>query len=170
MTDWIGTTRRTGPRRGGHDLGASSRAGWRRAIVAVLALVLVSVMVPATAGRAVADDGAPGVAIQSVIADQIAAFGADDQARAFAHASPMIQRRFGNAATFMDMVKRGYRPVYRPRDYRFVSLRQEGDTLVQDVLLTGPDGALTLARYELVLIDGVWRINGCTLIEQGEGV
>jgi hypothetical protein len=39
--------------------------------------------------------------------------------------------------------------------------------LIQRVLVESEAGTV-VARYEMVEIDGAWRINGCT-IEQGEG-
>ena len=98
-------------------------------------------------------------AIQSVITDQMAAFGRDDAAGAFGYAAPSTQGVFGTADTFLDMVKRGYAPVYRPHSVQFAALTQEDDGTVQLVELIGPDGLPYTARYTMEdEPDGSWRI------------
>lgn len=103
-------------------------------------------------------------AIRGVIADQLAAFQRDDGPAAFAFASPFIQQKFGTPEIFMEMVRTGYRPVYRPREVQFRELVMEGGRLYQKVFLIGPDGEPVLALYEMQRQpDGSWRINGCIL-------
>jgi hypothetical protein len=104
-------------------------------------------------------------AIRGVISEQIEAFRRDDAAAAFAIASPMIQQLFGDPVNFMAMVVTGYPQVYRPRSLRFLALSDAGGRLLQKVLIEGPDGALVVAQYEMIEIDGRWRINGCTLVK-----
>jgi hypothetical protein len=106
-------------------------------------------------------------AIRDVIARQLEAMNRDDQAAAFAIASPAIQQLFADAPTFMGMVASGYPQVHRSRGHRFLKLEVIDDRLVQRVLIESDAGAV-VARYEMVEIDGVWRINGCT-IEAAEG-
>ncbi len=77
----------------------------------------------AAPGKTVADQTAGGAEIRGVIERQLAAFERDDADGAFAFASPGIRRRFGTPETFMDMVRRHYPPVYRPRDVAFGALR-----------------------------------------------
>lgn len=103
-------------------------------------------------------------AIRDAIERQIAAFRRDDGAAAFAFAAPSIQRRFGSVETFMAMVRDGYRPVYRPRTYRFGSLALIDGAIVQKVHIVGPDGAAVTAFYTMEKQpDGAWRIAGCAL-------
>lgn len=103
-------------------------------------------------------------AIRQVIQDQIAAFRRDDAGTAFGFASPGIQRMFGNSANFMDMVRRGYAPVYRPRGVAFGDLVEIDGRTVQKVRLVGPDGSAARALYTMERqADGSWRIDGCTL-------
>lgn len=103
-------------------------------------------------------------AIRSVIRDQIEAFRRDDGAGAFADASPGIRHMFGDAASFMEMVRRGYAPVYRPRRFAFGTLTEAGGRIVQHVEITGPDGAPVEALYYMEHeADGTWRIDGCVL-------
>ena len=85
--------------------------------------------------------------IQSVIRAQIGAFRRDDGTAAFGFASPGIRAQFGDAATFMRMVRQGYAPVYHPDSFAFGALvTMEGRT-VQRVEVTGADGAHDLALY-----------------------
>lgn len=109
-------------------------------------------------------------AIRAVIASQIGAFRRDDDSAAFALASPNIQHLFGDAATFMAMVRRGYAPVYRPGAVAFGPLVTTDGRIEQRVQLTGPDGAPALALYDMEREpDGSWRIDGCMLVP-GESV
>ena len=81
----------------------------------VKALVFAALL--AAASPALADSLADSdrAAIQSMIANQIAAFQHDDGAGAYRFASPTIQQIFPTVDDFMAMVKNGYPPVYRPQ-------------------------------------------------------
>jgi hypothetical protein len=103
-------------------------------------------------------------AIRAVISDQLAAFQRDDGGAAFAFASPTIREQFGNAETFMEMVRTGYPPVYRPSEVAFGDLTVTDGRIVQRVLLVGPDGVPVAALYTMEQQqDGSWRIAGCVL-------
>lgn len=123
--------------------------------IALLALTLVA----APGARAEAQEGA----IQRVISEQIAAFRSDDFAAAFTHASPSIRRMFGTAERFGAMVRQGYPMVWRPDAVRFGALEERGGRLFQPVFLTDAGGTLHIADYEMIAVDGVWKINGVTL-------
>lgn len=117
------------------------------------------------AARAQPATGADEAAIRGVISRQLDAFGRDDGPAAFAFASPGIQSQFGTPERFLDMVRRAYPPVHRPRTVEFSELLQSDGRIVQQVELTGPDGAAHLALYEMER-DGAggWRIAGCSLV------
>lgn len=136
---------------------------------ALLFVLLVLFAVPVAAQRVVpAADVGPSdrSAIQKVISDQVAAFRRDDGDAAFSFASPGIQRLFGNAETFMSMVRGGYQPVYRPREFVFRDLVLMDGHLVQQVAVMGPDGRRVTALYHMEQQpDGSWRIAGCYLVE-----
>lgn len=107
--------------------------------------------------------------IRQVIADQMEAFQRDDGAAAFAYASPAIRERFGSPDNFMTMVRRGYAPVYRPRQVEFWELIEEPGKPTQQVYVVGPDGVPMLALYEMQRQpDGSWRIDGCRLVRSPE--
>lgn len=107
-------------------------------------------------------------AIREVISQQLNAINNDDGQAAFAIASPNIQTMFGSPATFMSMVERGYPQIYRSRSHRFLNIDDSSGTLQQRVLVEGETGSV-IVRYEMIEIDGRWRINGC-IIEKVEDV
>jgi len=127
---------------------------------------LAAIVLLAIASTAVAQSPQE-TAIRGVIARQLEAMNRGDEAAAFALASPAIQSQFGDAANFMRMVERGYPQVYRSRSHRFLKLDSTEGRLIQRVLIESDTGTV-VARYEMVAIDGAWRINGCS-IEQTEG-
>jgi hypothetical protein len=134
----------------------------RRFLLGLSALVLAVGVAAAQAGPPADTDAE---AIRNVIARQVEAFRADDGEAAFAFASPGIRRQFGNATTFMDMVRGGYAPVYRPRSLAFGSIERFEDVFVQRVRVIGSDGRRVLALYAMERQpDGSWRIAGCQLV------
>lgn len=108
-------------------------------------------------------------AIRQTITSQIEAFKADDADLAFSFATPMIQNRFGNASRFVAMVKRGYLPVYRPRQIEFTDLLDVRGKPTQRLVVVGPDNDVFSAYYLMEQqMDGSWRINGCILRPLGD--
>jgi len=103
-------------------------------------------------------------AIRDVIQGQVDAFQRDDGASAFGYASPTIRGMFGTSEIFMDMVRQGYQPVYRPRVFDFREIVTLQGQVTQKVHVVGPDGKPVTAFYPMTqLPDGTWRIDGCYL-------
>ena len=103
-------------------------------------------------------------AIRDIIQSQVDAFRRDDGDAAFGYASPSIQGMFGEPDTFMEMVRQGYRPVYRPKVFDFREIVTLHGEIAQKVHVVGPDGRPVTAVYPMTrLPDGSWRINGCYL-------
>lgn len=104
-------------------------------------------------------------AAQSSIEGQLKAFLAGDGAAAYAYAAPNVKRIFPTVDVFMGMVASGYQPVLRPRNYAFGKVEETGPaSIVQQVLLVGPDGKDYEAVYTLELQpDGMYRITGVSL-------
>ena len=104
-------------------------------------------------------------AAQGTIEAQLNAFQADDGALAYSYAAPDIKRIFPTVDIFMGMVESGYQPVRNPRNFAFGKVEEMGgNSIVQQVLLTGPDGKDYEALYTLELQpDGVYRITGVSL-------
>jgi hypothetical protein len=136
----------------------------------VIALLMLLVAGPAMAGDVSdADRGA----IDTVIANQIAAFRQDDGAKAYAYASPTIQRLFPTPESFMAMVRQGYPQVYRPQKYNFAAIGEDQlGRPQQHVVIVGPDGKTYEAVYSMQRQpDGTWKIDGCVIAEiQGTNV
>ena len=138
---------------------ARRKAAWRAAIALIFLLFGLAGPVPA-------QDLSPAdrSAIRDVIQGQVEAFRRDDGGQAFGLASPMIQGMFGSPEVFMDMVRQGYQPVYRPRVFDFREIVSLDGQPTQKVHVVGPDGRPVTAYYPMVqLPDGTWRINGCYL-------
>ncbi len=133
----------------------------RTAVATLLFLCAVSGLGHAQADLSAADR----TAIQGVITRQIEAFQHDDAETAFGFASPAIQSQFGTPDRFLDMVRRTYPAVHRPREMEFTGLRLDNGAVVQEVELVGPDGASELALYTMERNPaGAWRIAGCALV------
>jgi hypothetical protein len=104
-------------------------------------------------------------AAQSAIESQIRAFLAGDDAGAYDIAAPSIKRLFPTLEQFMAMVKGGYQPVWKPKNFAFGKAEETSPgSVAQQVLLVGPDGRDYDALYTLELQpDGRFRITGVTL-------
>lgn len=128
----------------------------RHVIAAALAVFLA---VPAAAGDSEVRSA------QSSIEAQLKAFLADDGAAAYSYAAPNVKRIFPTVDSFMSMVTNGYQPVRRPRNYAFGKVEEtSATTIVQQVMLVGPDGKEYEAVYQLELQpDGQYRITGVSL-------
>lgn len=98
---------------------------------------------------------------------QLKAFLADDGPLAYSYAAPNIKSMFPTVGTFMRMVTDGYQPVRHPKSYAFGRTREPSPTsVIQEVLIVGPDGRNYSAIYTLELQqDGVFRITSVTLQE-----
>ena len=123
--------------------------------------VLVFVWLSGISGIQAAEP--PNPAIEAAIVRQLDAFNRGDRDAAFAVAAPTIQSLFSDAATLMGMVERGFRPLYKSASHRFLNLDTSEGRPIQRVLVNGADGSTVVARYEMIEVDGQWRIAGCSL-------
>lgn len=109
---------------------------------------------------------ADAAAICAVIEQQLKAFLADDAAGAYSHAAPMIREMFRDQGAFMEMVKRGYQPVYRPREFTFGELKTGQLGLTQTVRIVDEMGEAWNAIYRMEKQpDGSWKISGVWLFK-----
>lgn len=133
----------------------------------LLVLVLgLGLMAPIARAEIQLDTG-DGSAIRAVIERQIEAFRQDDSDSAFAFAAPSIRAMFGDAQSFMDMVRKSYQPVYRPSDIEFGELSIKGEIIAQQVHVIGQDGKPRTALYVMERQkDGSWAIAGCMLVDE----
>ncbi|TDQ84568.1 uncharacterized protein DUF4864 [Dongia mobilis] len=126
-------------------------------------LVLTALLVFAGPQLARAEE-TPRAAAERIIRAQMQAFQADDAGTAFSFASPDLQVKFGSPANFMEMVRTGYAPVYRPQAVEFRDLVDTPRGPDQQVFVIGPDGKGYIAHYIMQQQpDGSWRISGCYL-------
>ena len=102
--------------------------------------------------------------IQSTIQSQIDALRADDFARAFSFASPMIKGIFGTADNFGAMVKNGYPMVYRPAEVEMLELREVAGNLWQRVRVVDQAGTAHYLDYMMVETPEGWQINAVQLL------
>lgn len=108
-------------------------------------------------------------AVTRTIRAQMEAFKRDDGVEAFSYAAPAIREIFQTPDVFMQMVRGGYAPVYRPREVEFLEPRAEGGEILQPVRVTGPDGESVIALYRMQRqADGTWKIAGVVLLRTGE--
>ncbi|SEE00386.1 protein of unknown function [Rhizobiales bacterium GAS188] len=105
---------------------------------------------------------------RAVIERQIDAFRRDDGPAAFAFASPELQTMFQDADRFMNMVRNGYQPVYRPKSYNFSGVTETESGLTETLAIEDADGQAWTAIYTLAKQpDGSWRITSCHLEKVG---
>jgi hypothetical protein len=103
-------------------------------------------------------------AVRKVIEAQLDAFRRDDGAHAFSLATPGIRATFGTAEKFMEMVRRSYAVVYRPKSVAFEAPVVIDGEVVQPVRMTDAEGRAWLALYPMQRqSDGSWRTDGCQL-------
>jgi len=110
----------------------------------------------------------PAEGIEEVIRSQLDAFNARDIAAAWTHASPMIQSMFGSPGNFGLMVEQGYPMVWTNDGARFVELREIDGRLWQKVLVVDAAGGGHLLDYQMIELDGVWRIDGVQYLAMPE--
>ena len=112
---------------------------------------------------------ADSAAIETVIRDQVADFAVDDWVGAFEHASPNIRRLFGTAENFGSMVRNGYPMVWRPSELRFGTLSERTGRTIQRVVVFDDSGVPHALEYEMIPVDGAWKINGVRFLQESTG-
>ena len=102
--------------------------------------------------------------IRSAVESQRAALVAGDAARAWGYASRGIREQFGDADTFLAMVRDSYLPLIEARDAVTLEGAVIDGQVIQPVRLVLPDNTVLVALYTMVRErNGAWRINGCVL-------
>ena len=107
-------------------------------------------------------------AIETTIRAQITAFQADDFERAFTYASPTIQQIFRAPDVFGRMVRQGYPMVYRPSEIAFLELATVEGYFWQKVQIRDDQARYHIMAYQMVRLDGVWRMNSVQLLPSQE--
>ena len=142
---------------------ASLQRAMPRLLAAIALMALQIGTTPAAASPFTAADAA---AVRTVVQAQLAAFAADDAARAFFYAAPNVRQATGTPDGFLAMVQRGYPVVYRPASVAFLKPNGKNDDVIQRVQMTDADGESWLAIYSLQRQKNkTWRITGCSVVE-----
>ncbi len=102
-------------------------------------------------------------AIERVVRDQLAAFKAGDGEKAFGYASPGIREQFGDAPTFISMVRQGYGALLTARYTEFLEGAVIEGRVIQPLRLIAPDNSVAVALYTMEKHDGRWKIAGCVI-------
>lgn len=98
--------------------------------------------------------------IEDVISSQFNAFLTQDVNRAYSYASPKIQQFFGSPEAFGAMVQHGYPMVKNPAEVEYVDQITNGGYTLQRLRIQDQVGQDHWFAYEMIVIDGDWRING----------
>jgi hypothetical protein len=103
-------------------------------------------------------------AIQRVIAEQRTALIEGNADKAFGYATDGIKQQFGDAQTFMSMVRTGYAALLTARYVEFLEGAVIEGVVVQPLRLIGADNTVLVALYTLEKQkNGKWRIAGCRI-------
>jgi hypothetical protein len=143
-------------------------AAWTRRRLGCLAMLGLFAPVAVGAAMLLEPDAS---AVRKVVEAQLQAFAEDDAERAFSYASTGIRAQFGDATSFMAMVRGGYPMVVRPTAVSFCLPQAEPGaapapaTARQNVQLRDREGRLWMATYMLERqADAGWRISGCVVV------
>jgi hypothetical protein len=133
----------------------------------LLATMLLAILLLAPEVRAQQVAPADAEQFQRIISDQIQAFRADNGVAAYSYAAPVIKRIFPSPEIFMEMVRKGYRPVYRPSRFAFGEVTEEiQGRPTQQVTIIDENGKAWSALYVFERQpDGSWKIIGCSLLQ-----
>ena len=103
-------------------------------------------------------------AMQAIIAEQRAALVAGDGDEAFSYATPAIRAQFGDAQTFMEMVRGGYAALLTARYVEFLQGAVIDGTIIVPLRLVDADNTVRVALYIMEKqSNGGWRIAGCRI-------
>jgi len=137
------------------------------AILVRVAFCIAAAMTICTAAAQGASDGtlpkSEWNAIERVVREQLAAFRAGDGEKAFTYASPGIRAQFGDAPTFIAMVRSGYAALLEARYTEFLEGAVIDGRVIQPLRLIAPDNGVVVALYTMEKHDGRWKIAGCVL-------
>ncbi|RPE67424.1 uncharacterized protein DUF4864 [Pacificibacter maritimus] len=98
--------------------------------------------------------------VTDVIENQLDAFLQRDMERAWSHASPMIKDIFITPDNFAQMVEQGYPIIFSSNRYTFSERVEKGPHVFQIVVVQGENGGRAAFEYDMVQLNGAWKING----------
>lgn len=142
-----------------------------RGLIVAMALLLGSGL-PALAEEAKnrpagAVSAADRMAIEDVVAAQVAAIARDDAPAAYALASTGLKALFDGPDRFMAVVRADYGAVHRARQVTYLGVAAMEGKPVQQVLVISPSGEPMLAMFVMKQeAAGVWRVEACYLVRR----
>lgn len=98
--------------------------------------------------------------IAAVISGQLAALAESDFGTAYKFASPSVQARVPTTDDFAAMVKGSFPMMLTVSEVDFVDLFPTQQSILQRVRITSEDGNDFWFAYEMIVVNGAWRING----------
>lgn len=104
------------------------------------------------------------LAVRAAVQGQLAAFAADDAAKAFSWAAPNVREAIGSAGAFLAMVREAYPVVYRPASVAFLKPDSRDGQVFQRVQMLDAAGDAWLATYSLQRGGKGWLITGCVVV------
>ena len=105
--------------------------------------------------------------IRNIILGQLSAFREDDAEKAFSYAAPRIRQIFKTPEIFLDMVRKSYQAVYRPKSLEFRPIKRIDGNIVQPLVVVGPSGISETALYIMEeQPDGSWKIGACIMARE----
>ena len=111
-------------------------------------------------GAALAQAPDPSQRARDTVLEQLAAFRRGDFDAAYAFASAMIHQMF-DRQSFETMVRGGYPEIARSSHATIAATEAgPGGSVYVFVTVVGDNGRIVEARYELVLEDGRFKVNG----------
>jgi len=139
----------------------------RRASLALLACFVLALAAPSHAQEQRQTPGPTASdwkAMERIISEQRAALVAGEGVKAFSYASPGIRAQFGDAETFLELVRTGYAPLLTARYVEFLQGAVIDGTVVVPLRLIDADNTVRVALYIMERqSDGGWRIAGCRI-------
>ena len=102
--------------------------------------------------------------IRAIVEAQREALVAGKAERAFGYASRGIREQFGDAETFLSMVRQSYSALLDARDAALLDGAVIEGRVIQPMRLVLPDNTVLIALYTMEKTrSGAWRIAGCIL-------
>jgi hypothetical protein len=98
--------------------------------------------------------------IAAVISGQLVALAESDFGTAYKFASPSVQAQVPTTEDFAAMVKGSFPMMLAVRDVDFVDFYPTQQSILQRVKITNEDGTNYWFAYEMIVVNGAWRING----------
>jgi hypothetical protein len=140
----------------------------RLAVLRSLAAFLIALIL--FAAPASAQEDIPSAEWQAVITHQIQAFRDKDADAAFGDAAPYFHALFPHSGAFFEaIITSGYGPIMDSSNHSFGPFESAPDAkaAIQLVKLTGTDGKLYEAIYNMTKEEAGWRVSGVVLRDLG---